>query len=188
MHLASTPQGYPLTEEPEIHALEFARVLEEDAEVVKSEVQIFRPLEFEEPELSKIKFADFGDLSLGTESDLLDEWGQMNFDIRWFPDGDLVALMTIEPEYPELALEEGLEGYVVLMFDVTETGKVEVPVVVDSSPPGVFDRRAIETVLKFRYQPRVVDQVPVRVQGVIHRVSFKLKHTINLDWESVQTQ
>lgn len=90
-------------------------------------------------------------------------------------DGDSLPLVKVEPNYPTRALQRGIEGYVVLSFTVTETGSVEDPVVEVSEPPGVFDRSATKAVQKFKYRPKVVDGVPMRVEGRKHRFVFELE-------------
>jgi len=43
------------------------------------------------------------------------------------------------------------------------------------STSSLFERAALRAVLKFKYKPRVVDGVPVRVPGVKTRISFKIE-------------
>ena len=76
--------------------------------------------------------------------------------------------------YPHDAKTQGIEGYVVLEFVVTRTGSTADAVVVESSPPDVFDNAALNAVQRFKYKPRVVDGKPVEVAGVRNRVSFEL--------------
>ena len=87
---------------------------------------------------------------------------------------EYLPLVKVRPEYPQRALERGIEGYVVLSFTVTETGSVESPVVVDGSPPGIFERSAMQAVKKFRYEPKTLDGHPVSVSQVTYRLDFKL--------------
>ena len=71
--------------------------------------------------------------------------------------------------YPRDAQTQGIEGYVVLEFVVTRTGSTADAMVVESSPPDVFDNAALDAVQKFTYKPRVVDGEPVEVTGVRNR-------------------
>lgn len=43
--------------------------------------------------------------------------------------------------------------WVVLEFEVTDSGRVEDPRVLDSCPPGKFDAEALKAIRKFRYEP-----------------------------------
>ncbi len=84
-------------------------------------------------------------------------------------------LVKVAPVYPRNALRSGIQGYVVVQFDVTEKGKVRKPVVIESKPYGIFHRSAINAVKKFRYLPRIVDGSAVRVEGVQHRIVFNIE-------------
>ena len=90
-------------------------------------------------------------------------------------DGEYLPIVKVAPVYPRRAAARGTEGYVVLSFTVNETGAVVDPIVVESVPPGVFDRAAIRAALKFKYKPRVEDGKPVAVQGVEHLITFQLE-------------
>jgi len=90
------------------------------------------------------------------------------------PDGEMLPIVKVAPAYPQRAVTRGIEGYVLLEFTVDETGRVEAPRVIESDPPGVFDREALRAVLKFKYKPRILNGEPVRVEGVLHRLTFEL--------------
>ncbi|MGF1606236.1 MAG: energy transducer TonB [Rhodothalassiaceae bacterium] len=61
----------------------------------------------------------------------------------------------VEPVYPAQAYAEGLEGYVLLEFTISEDGVPTEIKVVQSEPRGVFDAAAIAAVEQWRYQPRL---------------------------------
>lgn len=86
---------------------------------------------------------------------------------------ELTPLVRFPPEYPERARQKEQEGYVTLRFTVTETGAVADPEVIASFPPGYFDRYAIRAVLRWKYQPQLVDGKPISVITYT-RVVFKL--------------
>lgn len=90
-------------------------------------------------------------------------------------DGEYLPIVKVAPVYPRRAAARGVEGYVVLSFTVTETGAVIDPVVVESVPPGVFDRAAMRAASKFKYKPRVEDGKPVQVTNVEHLITFQLE-------------
>lgn len=89
-------------------------------------------------------------------------------------DGEYLPIVKVAPQYPRRAQTRGLEGYVLLEFTVTKTGAVENPVVIESKPPGIFDRAATRAALKFKYKPKVVDGEPVDVAGVRNLIKFEL--------------
>jgi protein TonB len=76
---------------------------------------------------------------------------------------ELTPLVRIPADYPLSALAKEIEGWVLVRFTVTETGSVADPEVLRSEPPGVFDRSAIRAVLKWKYQPQIVDGKPAPV-------------------------
>ena len=62
----------------------------------------------------------------------------------------------------------------VLEFDGTKTGTVRHPVVIDAKPPGIFNRSAINAVLKYKYTPKVVNGELIDVAGVKTRITFEI--------------
>ena len=86
---------------------------------------------------------------------------------------ELTPLVRFPPEYPASANRSRIEGYVVLRFTVTETGAVADPEVIRSEPPGVFDRAALRSVLRWKYQPQLANGTPVSVVSYT-RIVFKL--------------
>ena len=89
-------------------------------------------------------------------------------------DGDYLPIVKVAAIYPRRAQTRGIEGFVVVEFTVTKTGAVTSPVVVHAEPEGVFDRAALDAVVKFKYKPRVVDGVAMAVAGVQNKISFEI--------------
>lgn len=90
-------------------------------------------------------------------------------------DGDYLPIVKVAPVYPRRAQTRGIEGHVLLEFTVTKTGAVVDPVVIESQPPGIFDRAAIQAALKFKYKPKVVNGEPIDVAGVRNLITFELE-------------
>ncbi len=90
-------------------------------------------------------------------------------------DGEYLPIVKVAPIYPRRAQERGIEGWVLLTFTVTETGAVRDPVVIESEPSSIFDRAAMQAVLKFKYKPRVVDGKAISVPGIEHLITFRLE-------------
>jgi len=80
----------------------------------------------------------------------------------------------IEPSFPQEAAIKGIEGYVLLRFNITEDGKAEDIDVVKAEPRNLFEREAKNAVRKWRYKPRLVGGVPTKVLGQEVRFDFKL--------------
>ena len=71
---------------------------------------------------------------------------------------DVVPLVRIDP-HPlcQPLIRPTPTDFVILEFTVTPTGEVADPIVVESQPPGTFDRAAVQAVSKWRYEPLYED-------------------------------
>ena len=76
--------------------------------------------------------------------------------------------------YPRKALRKGIEGYVVIQFDIDTDGAVLDPYVIESEPAGIFDRAAIKAVRKWLYDTPSYNGVSVKGNNVQVKVSFIL--------------
>ena len=72
-------------------------------------------------------------------------------------DSEEVPIVRVEPIYPIHAAEMGIEGWVILRFDITTTGATANVVVVEAEPTRLFDKAAIRAVEKWKYRPKVID-------------------------------
>ena len=97
-----------------------------------------------------------------------------NLEIDAFSDGPLVTILKVKPPYPAPALIQGLEGYVIVQYDVRLSGVVDNIVVVESSND-VFDAAAVEAVSKFLYKPRIVDGVNKETRGLKRKFQFEIR-------------
>ena len=88
-------------------------------------------------------------------------------------DGPLVNILKIEPQYPPAAAVKGIEGLVIVEFDVTATGTVENVVIVESTDR-VFNKAAVAAARQFRYKPKIVDGVPQGAKGIRQKFRFDL--------------
>ncbi|MDD9940025.1 MAG: TonB family protein [Myxococcales bacterium] len=89
-------------------------------------------------------------------------------------DTDAVPLLRVEPRYPPVQAQEGVEGWVKLRFSIGKSGQTKNVSVVDSKPPVVFDEAALTAVRKWKYQPKVVDGQQVERHGLVIRLTFNL--------------
>ncbi|MDH5737711.1 MAG: TonB family protein [Gammaproteobacteria bacterium] len=89
-------------------------------------------------------------------------------------DGAPMATLTITPEYPRIAVDRNLDGYVIVEFDISETGRVINPRVIESHPGTLFNRSALKAISRFRYKPMVVDGQPVEFYGAFYRFIYEL--------------
>ncbi len=112
-------------------------------------------------------------------------------------DGEYLPIVKVSPQYPRRALAQGMVGWVIVEFVITEQGTVRDPFVVSNcgyipnirspgecidSPDTVFDNAALKAAMKFKYKPKVIDDQPVETAGVQNRIIFEL-----VEWGSMAT-
>jgi protein TonB len=91
--------------------------------------------------------------------------------------GDQRPLQLISgagPIYPPQAKAQGLQGDVVVRYNVTAQGMVVDAEVISSEPPGVFDAAALDAVNSWRFNAPVIDGVSQPSPGRQSTVSFRL--------------
>ena len=86
-----------------------------------------------------------------------------------------IPLVRVQPLYPERAAQRGIEGWVLLEFTISETGRVEDPAVSDADPANIFDRAALRAIRRWKYKPKIVDGKPVRQPHVRTLISFRME-------------
>ena len=161
------------------NVLDFIR-LKKDESVVKKERKVQKPAKPKEPpplmttppmqqnnpnaNVSKNSFV----ADIQTDTGLS---GGLNLESN---DGDYLPIVKVAAIYPRRAQARGIEGFVVVEFTVTKTGAVTNPIVIKAEPEGIFDRAALDAVVKFKYKPRVVDGVAMSVAGVQNKISFEI--------------
>lgn len=89
-------------------------------------------------------------------------------------DGPVGTLVNALPVYPIRAVQQGLEGYVIVSLDVGADGGVDNAVVVESSHP-VFESAALQAAKRCRFKPRVVDGIPQPVTGLQKIFRFQME-------------
>ena len=93
-------------------------------------------------------------------------------------DGSVIELTRVNkllPEYPRQAIRYGIEGSVKVQFNVDSFGAVLDPFVVDSNPPGIFERASIKAVRKLIYEPPLFEEKSVNVNNVQVDIVFKFE-------------
>ena len=77
-----------------------------------------------------------------------------------------------QPTFPRKALRMGIEGYVIVEFDVDTDGAVLDPYVVEAVPQGTFERAAIKAIRKWVYEAPTHQGQSVKVNNVKVKLSF----------------
>jgi TonB family protein len=75
----------------------------------------------------------------------------------------LKRLRTTPPEYPAGALAQHVGGTVTVQFTVDVNGEPRDIHVIEATPPGVFDRAALNAIKRWRYAPMIVNGAAVEV-------------------------
>ncbi len=78
------------------------------------------------------------------------------------------------PDYPAAARAQGLEGVVVVRYDISVQGRVANARIVRAEPAGVFEEAALTAVGSWVFNPRLVNGEPQREAGRESTVTFKL--------------
>lgn len=166
----------PFTDAPTGRIVDFVRLLDDTPIEIKQKKPPPPPDVDEPPPDIPRPQMESHDTSMGIDISYVDPGIDLSHDTGGYSsDGEYLPIVKVTPIYPRRAQTRGIEGYVLLEFTVTKTGAVANPVVIESDPPGIFDRAAINAALKFKYKPKVVNGEPIDVAGVPHRISFELE-------------
>ena len=76
--------------------------------------------------------------------------------------------------YPPVAKAEGIEGYVVIRYDVTAQGMVINAEVVEAEPEGVFEQAALAAIVQWRFRAATEAGKPVETPGLVSTLRFRL--------------
>jgi protein TonB len=90
-------------------------------------------------------------------------------------DHDPIPVVRTDPDYPLSALRRRTEGWVKVQFSITATGMVGDAIVVDAAPENVFEAAALKAIGRWRYEPKVVNGVPVERAGMQTLIRFRLE-------------
>ena len=89
-------------------------------------------------------------------------------------DAEYLPIVTVPPQYPNRALQRGIEGWCQVAFTVNENGGVEDARVIDGEPPGMFDSASLRAVARFRFNPRTRNGEPIKTHNVQYVFTYRL--------------
>ncbi|PNG04445.1 energy transducer TonB [Stutzerimonas stutzeri] len=78
------------------------------------------------------------------------------------------------PDYPQRALDKGIEGACTVSYSVNPQGRIENPKALDDCHP-LFIRPSLTAAKSFRYQPRIVDGRAVTVPEVKNTFHYRIQ-------------
>lgn len=125
------------------------------------------------PTVSDPDFRPSTNVQMGALPDLSNV--DLNIGTGFNPDRDAQPLVRIPPQYPQRCMDRARTvETVVLQFDVSPEGSVVNPEVLDSTN-SCLNRAAIRAVQRWRYNPKVVDDVAQPRFGVRTAIDFTLE-------------
>lgn len=80
-----------------------------------------------------------------------------------------------QPEYPSVAQRRGIEGRVVVEFDIDSDGNVINPRIMDSGSSIVFNRSVLKAISGYQYEPYQSGGQVMGLQGLRKEFRFQLK-------------
>jgi periplasmic protein TonB len=87
-----------------------------------------------------------------------------------------LPMVKFAPAYPQAAITRGIEGYVDVVFDVTETGTTENIQIVYAEPAKIFNSAVLKAVARWKYKPKSDDVGnPVKMFGLRERLRFTME-------------
>ncbi|HKF97183.1 MAG TPA: energy transducer TonB, partial [Steroidobacteraceae bacterium] len=85
----------------------------------------------------------------------------------------LTRTRYVAPQFPDIALARGIDGWVDLQFVVGTDGAVGDVAVVGAQPVGIFEQAALDAVRHWHYQPVLHDG-----QAVSQHARVRLRFTV----------
>ncbi len=86
-----------------------------------------------------------------------------------------MPLYQAQPNYPMTAASQGIEGWVLLQYDVDTSGGLSNIKVVDAQPRRTFDREAVAALKKWKFRPAMDNGQPMSVKGQTVKIEFNLE-------------
>ncbi len=86
----------------------------------------------------------------------------------------VTVLSKQRPEYPSVAKRRGIEGRVVVVFDIDEDGRAINPRISDSGASTMFNRSVLKAIRAYQYSPYILDGQAVGLKGLTEEFRFKL--------------
>lgn len=94
--------------------------------------------------------------------------------VKFLPDeeGEAKPLFIMQPQYPVFKDGTKPQGWVLIQFDISASGKVAALKVVESLPKKLFNKVTLDSAAKWRFKPRVNDGKRVTQKNTRARLVF----------------
>lgn len=117
-----------------------------------------------------VEIAGQSGVSLKRPVDTFESGGEIVF----APTGAPIARVMIAPDYPHRAVQKGVEGFVVVRFDVAVTGATENIEIVEAMPEGIFEKAAQRAISRWKFTPYEINGELRPFFGMSKRLTFEL--------------
>lgn len=101
------------------------------------------------------------------------ELGEMP-DMDFTQESEAVPMFRTQPNYPIVAQQRGLEGWVLLKYDVDTSGALSNIDVLDSEPRRIFDKEAVRALKKWKFKPAMTNGQPIASVGQTVKIEFNM--------------
>ncbi len=108
----------------------------------------------------------------------IDDSGSAISPMKGLPNSDARPVVRVNPKYPTEAASKGIEGWVVLAFDISAIGEVINVKVVDSAPRRIFDKAAKKALRKWKYRAKSIDGKQVAQRNFTVQLDFTMSQNI----------
>ena len=175
MQALVTSDEYNLGEEGVNINISFLRQIQ-DTETQSAKKKPNRPEQEQEPEPPDMDIPETPRPEMNAESIATPDFSGPQFGaFSASTDADVLPIVKLTPQYPRRATQRGIEGWVLVQFTITAAGAVVDPMIVDADPPGIFNRSALRSIVKWKYKPRILNGKAVARPGVQHLITFELE-------------
>jgi TonB family protein len=97
-----------------------------------------------------------------------------DIDVASYSSSKAAVLKRLQPEYPAAARRRGIEGRVVVEFDIDVEGRVVNPRITDSGSSAVFNQSVLKAINGYQYEPYRMGEQAMELQGLKEEFRFQL--------------
>lgn len=90
------------------------------------------------------------------------------------PIGNYLPVKKIAPSYPVGAMNRRTTGWVLVAYNITESGEMENIRVIDEYPPRTFTNSALEAATRFEYAPYEENGLAVPIPNVWNLFTYEI--------------
>ena len=85
-----------------------------------------------------------------------------------------MPMVRVPPQYPERAMQRGIEGRVLVEFTISKSGAVKDAKVIAAEPSAIFNKAALKAIRQWKYNPKILNGKAVEQRGIKIAIPFRL--------------